>query len=193
MKNSKMNFDEILNSKNFSKKPQLFTIDNLKDYINMTTQERKEIVSSFCSEEEIDELMKKDYSLDSTMLIQFALEDFNMTIDQLSDKTRVKKETLKEIVTGKLLPWKLKVEEILQIIHTLNISIDEFVKGLQNKTIIVDSKDINISGIQLPRAKNMTKREQKRAMIDMEKQIIIQDEKREREKFIQALNSFVNR
>ncbi|RFB11460.1 hypothetical protein DZB84_20550 [Bacillus sp. HNG] len=193
MKNSKMNFDEILNSKNFIKKPQLFTIDNLKDYINMTSQERKEIVSSFCSEEEINELMNKDYNLDSTMLIQFALEDFNMTIDQLSDKTRVKKETLKEIVTGKLLPWKLKVEEILQIIHTLNISIDEFVKGLKNKTIIVDPKDINISGIQLPRAKNMTKREQKRAMIDMEKQIIIQDEEREREKFIQTLNSFVNR
>lgn len=193
MKNSKMDFDEILNSNSFIKKPKLVTIETVKEITNMTFEERKEHRTSFCLDEELHELMNQDYSLDSTMLIQFALEDFNMTIHQLSDKTRINEKLLKKIIDGKIMPWKLKVEEVAQIIRTLNIPIDEYIKGLKNKTIIIESKDINIDGIQLPRAKNMTKREQKKAMIDMEKQIMIQDEAEERDEFIQTLKSFVNR
>lgn len=193
MKNSKLDFDQILNSKNFIKKPRLVTIETLKEITNITNEERKEHIFSFCSEDELNELMKQDDSLDSTMLIQFALEDFNMTVEQLSDKTKIKVQILKQFIDGKMMPWKLKVDEIAQIIRILNISVDEFIKGLRNKTIIIDSKEINIEGIQLPRAKNMTKREQKKAMIDMEKQILLQDEAEEREEFIQTLKSLVNR
>lgn len=193
MKNSKINFEELLISKNFIKEPQLVTIETLKKISTMKSKERKEHISSFCTEEELHDLMEPSYSLDSTLLVQFALEDFDITIEQLSDKTKIKVKTLKQIIEGKMMPWKLKVEEIAQMIRTLNISVDEYTRGLKNKTIIVDSKDINIEGVQLPRAKNMTKSEQKKAMIDMEKQILLEDEAEERDEFIQTLKSFVNR
>ncbi|MDC3416673.1 helix-turn-helix domain-containing protein [Aquibacillus salsiterrae] len=171
-------------TKNFIRKKKAILID---------TSENNNSISNFCTEEELDDFMNEEHSLDSTMLIQFALEDFNMTIDQLSDKTRINIQTLKKIINGKMMPWKLTIEEVAQILHTLNISIDEFIKGLKNKTIIINSKDVNIDGIQLPRAKNMNKREQKKAMIDMEKQIMVQDEAEERDEFIQTLKNFVNR
>jgi hypothetical protein len=193
MKNSKMNFEEILNRNYFIKRPKILTVENVKNISNMSSEHRKEQISTFCSEEELHELMNKDDSLDSTLLIEFALEDFNMSVDKLSDITRINVIILKKIINGKLMPWKLKVEEVAKIIQTLNISVEEYIKGLKNKTIVIDSKDISIEGIQLPRAKNMTRKEQKRAMIEMEKQIMIQDEAEERDMFIQTLKNFVNR
>lgn len=196
MKNSKMNFDEILNTNNFIKKPNLFTVENLKEIAEMSPEDRKESISTFCTIEELEELdsLTGDNSgLDISTLIQFAMEDAGFNIDQLSSKAKINKENLKELISGKKMPWKLELEEIIKLINTLHLSIDEFIQGTREKTIIINSRDINISGIQLPRANNITKREQKKAMIEMERQIIVQDELEEREEFIQTLKNLVSR
>ncbi|WP_047982118.1 hypothetical protein [Ornithinibacillus contaminans] len=195
MNNSRLNFDEILNSKNFTKKPNLFTINNLKDIANMSSKERKERILEFCTEEELNELDRlstKNMNLDSSTIIEFAMDDMGLDSEHLSEKVKINSHTLKEILNGKIFPWKLEIDQVLNLLSTLNIPVNDFINGMREKSIIISNKDINISVPHLPRAKGLTKKQQYKAMVDMEKQILIQDEEKEREEFIQTLRKFVN-
>ena len=197
MRNNGNVFEEWINAKYLGNRLNLFTTDDLNKIAKMSSKERRQSLLSWCSEEELDnlenELLKEEYSLDSTMLLQFALEDLGISVERLSEETRIDKKYLTDLLSGKLLPWKLKVDQVVTLLQILGISINEFTKGLRQKRIIVRNKDVNIEGVQLPRAKSLTKREQKRAMIEMEKQIMVHEEMEEREEFIQRLTSFVSR
>ncbi|OLN21330.1 hypothetical protein BTO30_15580 [Domibacillus antri] len=193
MANSKINLERLLNPQSFPDKLNLFTIDNVKEIMNLNSTERKKTVDEFWDEEDIEDLSRYDYSPDSTMLIQFAVEEHCIKIENLSKKTKIQIDILKDLIKGKLMPWKLKAEEVLTLINILDIPCDDFIKGIVNKKITVSLKQLKISGMHLPRAKNLSQKEQKKAMIEMERQIAIQDEEEERDIFIQELKNLVNR
>jgi hypothetical protein len=185
--------DEIMESKDLNKKSKVFTIENFKEIANMDPLKRKELVYSYCDEKELTEFMNEEYKPDAAIILQFAIEDLSIGVEELSKKTKIKHDELKNLINGKKMPWKLKVEEIVNIINILDISTSDFIDAVKRKNIAINPKDLNISGIHLPRAKNLNKKEQKKAMLELERQIAIQDEIEERDHFIEELKCFVNR
>jgi hypothetical protein len=185
--------EEIINSKDFNRKSKIFTIEDFKIIESREPLKTKEVIFSYCNENELEEFMNDEYRPDATMIIQFAIEDISISIEELSNRTQIRHDELKNLINGKRMPWKLDVNEIVNIVRTLNISIFDFIEAVKRKNIVINSKDINISGIHLPRAKNLSRREQKKAMIELERQIAIQDEIEERDHFIEELKNFVNR
>lgn len=189
----KINFDHIFNSDSLPKKPNLFTIQSLKDIADMETRIRKETIDSFWEEDDLYELDNEEYKPDSTILIQFAIEDLSLNAQDLSEKTKITLENIMGLLKGTILPWKIEVEKMYRLVSFLNIEPDEFIQGLKYKTIIIQNKDLNLNGLHLPRAKNLSEKEKKRALLEMEREIAIQDEKELRDQFIHDFNNFVSR
>lgn len=193
MTNPKINFEKLFDSIPPHKKTKTLTINDVKELMKLSDKELTEAVDYHWKSEELKELEANSHLLDSTLLIQFALEDHKIQLEKLSKKSNISIDTLKSIIKGKIFPWKLRVEEIFSLISALEIPIDDFIEGLLNKEIFIESKQLQISGLHLPRAKNLSQVKQKEAMLEMERQIAIQDEEEERETFIQDLKNLVNR
>lgn len=190
MKKFDIELNQLINTRTI-KKPNLVTIESLKELAAMSVEKRDELISEMCSMYEFDGFMKSEFQPDSTLIIEFAMEDLNVSIQDISKKTSIDLDSIKKLFTGQLMPWRLELNQLFEFISFLNISKEDMIDAMRNQKITFKPNQLQFNGTHLPRAKGMSRSEAKKAMIQMEIQMAIQDEEQYREKFIQDFKNFV--
>ena len=82
-------------------------------------------------DEELPEFHLESYPLDCILLIQFALEDRQMSIKQLSAFADIKEDLIQQLFNQSLMPWELPDHSFIKLIQYLELDIQEVIEGLR--------------------------------------------------------------
>ncbi|WP_028551690.1 hypothetical protein [Paenibacillus sp. UNC451MF] len=73
----------------------------------------------------------ESYTLDCILLIQFALEDQNININELSNHLEILEDSIYQLLNNSIMPWELPESSFIRLVQYLHLEVNEVIEGLK--------------------------------------------------------------
>ncbi|WP_282937595.1 hypothetical protein [Paenibacillus sp. RC67] len=119
------NIDSVIGYHHFLEK----VLDDSESYNSYLLNNKHDHI--YEKDEDLLDFNLESYSFDCILLIQFALEDQNIDIKELSTYLEIIEDSIYQLLNNSIMPWELPESSFIRLIQYLNLEVNEVIEGLK--------------------------------------------------------------